>query len=307
MRLPEGFRSRTSRSTRTSTTPAPGAHLAQELALARIKPLFQVHRCENISPTRLHSLMRTRARARHRRESTRMCTKKKGGTCRLDPRWFRHLQFVAKKSLISLRTGPHQNWLNDQQNRAARRPTGRPCTLLKVVEWSTPFPGGPYILSHPLPSSDPVAVDAVRIPGGSQFAIACYSEPAGRRFGFSSTPEAPTLKAPGCSSKRLAAQYSSEQGARHGGALRRTIPFARPQLAASSLEAVWLLARHVHGLHPCRRDRVCGCARHLDRALVVPVLGESQGCFLQGDALSAALRYPRISGDGYSRRSRQAS
>jgi hypothetical protein len=200
-----------------------------------------------------------------------------------DPRWFPAIDNRGEGIFISLRPELIKEWL-ERPEVIARLDD----LLAGHARWlegrrvEHPFPGGPYILIHTLSH---LLIQSLSMRCGypaSSIRERVYSDTAGDRFGlllYTGSPDAEgTLGGLIEEARRLEDHLEQALGM---AALCSNDPICAQHSPQGSLESRWLLGAACHG---CTLVAETCCEMrndYLDRALVVPVLGESKAAFFK--------------------------
>jgi len=197
----------------------------------------------------------------------------------LEPKWFPAVENRGEGLFIQLRTDAIKKWL------------GRPAVVKRLDDLAAghkvwmkdrktqlPFPGGPYVLLHTLSH---LLIQSLSMRCGypaSSIRERIYSDAAGERFGillYTASPDAEGTLGGLVQEARHIEDHLTH--ALRMSALCSNDPICAQHTPGSTMEGRWL---HGAACHGCALVAETSCEMrndYLDRALVVPVLGDT-GC-----------------------------
>ncbi len=201
----------------------------------------------------------------------------------LEPQWFPAVENRGEGLFVQLRATALQSWLEQPgvQDRLDHLTTGHD-RWIKDRKSKRQFPGGPYILLHTLSH---LLMESLSMRCGypaSSIRERIYADAAGQRFGvllYTGSPDAEgTLGGLVQEARHFEAHLAY---ALRMGALCSNDPICAEHAPGESLEERWL---HGAACHGCALVAETSCEMrndHLDRALLVPVLGVSDAAFFE--------------------------
>ena len=199
----------------------------------------------------------------------------------IEPRWFPATENRGEGVFIQLRAESVADWLGRDgvKNRVDQLRAGHRCWV-KNRQRQHAFPGGPYVLLHTLSH---LLIQSLSMRCGypaSSVRERIYVDVAGNRYGillYTASPDAEgTLGGLVQEGRHIELHLSN---ALRTGALCSNDPICAQHAPGESMEGRWLQGAACHG---CALVAETSCEMwndYLDRALVVPVLGEPDAAF----------------------------
>ena len=199
----------------------------------------------------------------------------------IEPRWFPAIENRGEGIFIQLRAKSVAAWLENSgvQNRVDRLRVGH-LRWMEDRKSKKAFPGGPYVLLHTLSH---LLIQSLSMRCGypaSSIRERIYADAEGDRYGillYTGSPDAEGTLGGLVQEARRIEQHLTY--ALRTGALCSNDPICAHHAPGESMEGRWL---HGAACHGCALVAETSCEMrndYLDRALVVPVLGESDAAF----------------------------
>lgn len=201
----------------------------------------------------------------------------------LEPKWFPAVENHGEGVFVLLRASAVKDWLNRAEvvERLSALESGHR-QWAQQHKSQRPFPGGPYVLLHTLSH---LLIQSLAMRAGysaSSIRERVYSESESERYGVllytGSSDAEGTLGGLVGEARNI---YDHLQGALRMAALCSNDPICAQHNPESSMEKRWL---HGAACHGCTLVAETSCEmrnEHLDRALVVPVIGLSGAAFFK--------------------------
>ena len=199
----------------------------------------------------------------------------------VEPKWFPAIENRGEGIFIQLRAKSVTNWLerNGVKNRVEQLRAGH-LRWMEHRKSKKAFPGGPYVLLHTLSH---LLIQSLSMRCGypaSSIRERIYADAEGDRYGillYTGSPDAEGTLGGLVQEARHIERHLTY--ALRTGALCSNDPICAHHAPGESMEGRWL---HGAACHGCALVAETSCEMrndYLDRALVVPVLGESDAAF----------------------------